>query len=654
MYLQFLMIIALLLPIPLWIEAATKLALHVTQEELVIWKQRALSGPYLDDWNAILTRANSFRSSPESRWVGNTTNVCYRASGLSSDSNPGRTKDANLRDAAFAYLITGDTTYRTPVLKQLLAQAAVPGTDFSDRKKWCTGDGATQGQREAANWVRRLAYGYSYIRAGISATDRVTLDTWFLNAGVYFESTYHAQVVKRFPKRLSDDYSCTGFVCPSSSAGLTHFGGNTVYQFHLVWDNNTAATGATVASVAALVDDANLKSLAQRMFKEHIKYGVFPGGWTTDQRRWGGYDGASQSSPLPYLGYAYAADMLGSLIVMADHLARSGDLSLYNYSTSEGLYGTQGGPKTLLKALQHVAGQTNGTVIQYASTVATSNSAKIIRDSGSGSTRVEFVNLTPANMFYKAATVKTAYTKTLPSSWQGIGCDMLSGEWCSYPRVRFMFGQMETLVNPYSITAPPKPAPVDSFSVMINNGNDHAEESIADGDVRTNPLALELEETQLGGFRFQNLPIPQGSTVTSAIIKFTPTTNPGNVGSPTYRIKVQDSITTAAFVAGAANNNISARTLRAEFVDWSPDSWTGDTINSASTSPNLAPLFQPLVNNINWDAANNAIVVVLTNVVNGQRIVKPLSQGGIIRLTVAYGDPSLSPPAGLRIISENP
>ena len=67
-----------------------------------------------------------------------------------------------------------------------------------------------------------------------------------------------------------------------------------------------------------------------------------------------------------------------------------------------------------------------------------------------GQTRVEFVNITPANVYYKDPAIAAAYQLAIPSSFDTSGCDMLGGEWCTYPRVRFMFGQMEGKVWPYT------------------------------------------------------------------------------------------------------------------------------------------------------------------------------------------------------------
>jgi hypothetical protein len=422
--------------------------LHFTDAEIAIWRSRKDNGPYKDEWTAVLNRATAWRNAPEARWSGNTSNSCWGASGLSSPTNPGRKRDAGLRDGGFVHLLTGDTTYLNVIRTQLLNQANQAGTNFGNTTRWCPNEGNGAADREVAEWVRRLVYGYSYIRHSLSSTDKEALDNWFLKAARYFESSVHKGVTNRFPGRLSGNYTCSGWACPGRERGITHFGGNSVYDFHLVWENTMASCMATVSAVGALLNDAPLKNRANLWVQEFLKYGVFPGGWTADQRRWGGYSGGE--SPKAYIGYSYQGTLLGSVISIADHLARSGDLTAYKFSTSDGLYGTAGGPKTLLKVLRHFASQTNGTVIQYASTTGTTDPALIIDDTGTES-RVEFVNLTPANIFYNDLAIITAYQKRLPANWSGIGCDMLSGEWCSYPRIRFMFGQMEGKVSPYSV-----------------------------------------------------------------------------------------------------------------------------------------------------------------------------------------------------------
>src|SRR5215831_7855528 len=83
----------------------TRLGLHVTQEELNIWKQRMVSGPYQSQWATIKSRADGFLTAPPGMWTARTTGGCWVDSG--TDTTPGRTLDREMRDAGLMYLLTG-------------------------------------------------------------------------------------------------------------------------------------------------------------------------------------------------------------------------------------------------------------------------------------------------------------------------------------------------------------------------------------------------------------------------------------------------------------------------------------------------------------------------------------------------------------------
>lgn len=431
--------------------------LHFTSEEIDIWRTRKSTGPYKEDWDAILSKATAWKNNPGPRFQGWTsTTSCY--SGSSAPSN--RSFDDGLRDAAFVYLITGESSYRDAVRTALLQQIKVAGTNFSDTKRWCPTTATLNGYGDYLTpWVRKLVYAYSYIKDNIAAAERSTLDSWFINAGRHFDTVLHNVVKKRFPNRYQDNYSCS-YPCPGESIGLTNYAGYTVYRFGEAWNNKGTSKNATVAAIGVLLKDQTLINNSTRYVKEWIKYGTYPGGQVHDQFRWGGVYASSSASPQH--GFLYSGLTIGSIISAADHIARAGDLSLYNFETSDGMFGSHGGPKSLKRVLQHFAGMANGTVKEYASSSATTNSGLIIdreNESQFGQTRVEYVNITPANVYYKDATIALAYQLSIPSHFDTVGCSTLQGEWCTYPRIRFMFGQMDGKIWPYiAIKTPSTPA----------------------------------------------------------------------------------------------------------------------------------------------------------------------------------------------------
>jgi hypothetical protein len=431
-------------------QADSRLAPHVTQAEVEIWKQRTMAGPYLDEWNRILSRANNFRSNPTGTWPGNQLNVAWNGDDVRDGKQPpnsypgggggNRTWGDEMRDAGLVYMITGDTSYRNPVRALLLKQAATAGTNFANATKWPSTYINMDKDFQIANWLRKVAYAYTYIRSSLSAGDRATIDAWFLNAATYWGKTVvHNTVRQRFPNWLNDNYSNPG------NQGKTHFGGYDAYSFSRAWDNKMATYTAVAGIVGPMLGNAELISTAKRFVKEWIRYATYPNCTIYDQYRW---NGAS-----PQTGWLYAMTTIGTNITTADHIARTGDTELYTYTSSEGAYNTVGGPKSLLCISRRIANMALGNVIVYASTTSTTDSSKIIDASGPGGNLVYDVALAQANVHYKDKTLKSSYTRPMPSNPSSGGYDPWGGDWGNLPAARFMFGQMEGKVWPYTTAA---------------------------------------------------------------------------------------------------------------------------------------------------------------------------------------------------------
>ena len=446
----------------------TRLGLHVTQEELNIWKQRAASGPYRTtgdvssnspgDWTRILSNANAFLSSPSSEiWAGQTSASCWWGDRTIVPPTPSRVRGEKMRDAAFAYLITGNTAYRDAARSQLLIQAATTGTNFADGSRWCNnppiGDSYSH---EITMWLAKILFAYDYIRPSISNSERATLDAWFRGAGIFWEAVVASTIKKRFPNRDKDDYTVTSSFLPNgddgSSPKLTHYNGWTKRGFHEGWNNRNGTQIRFAALVGVLINDNYLKNQGKRYFKEWLKYSVFPDGTDSDAHRW--------KSTAPALGWAYAGGMLAQMATMADHLARAGDAELYNYSTSEGMFGTAGGPKSLHQVITTYMNHVNGKTMRYATTQSNQVGDENYRihsiDKLANEARIHDTYLTPANVFYKDNYLKSIYMRTAsgapayPYRVASAGFSVYGGEQGIYPGILFMFGQMEGKVWPYA------------------------------------------------------------------------------------------------------------------------------------------------------------------------------------------------------------
>jgi hypothetical protein len=434
----------------------TKLAIHATQAEVDEWKKRLVSGPYADDWSRIIANANAFKASPTGQWAGNQLSTAWLGQDVYAGTQPpnkypSRTLGDKARDSGFVYLVTGDKSYRDPVVTLLLKQAGTSGTDFSNSTKWPINyltlprNGFGYQDFEISNWGRRLIYAYSYVRSSMTSSERSATDTWFINVATWVRTALHDLIKSRFPNRLSENWGSGTCGTEAPIHGLTHYDGFTTFRHQFPWDNRLLTHSAFIGAVGAVTGDSTSRLHARVHFKEWMQVNVYPDGTIFDQDRW-------NDKQNPQIGWMYATTALGTAITIADHLARAGDTSLYDYSTSNGCYGSTGGPKTLLKVLQRYANLALGNVIAYASKTPTSDPALRIDPDGTEH-YVSDLAMAQANLYYHDPIVKKALQRSTPSNPNNGGYNPWGGDWGNLPGVRFMFGQMDNIPSPYSSTS---------------------------------------------------------------------------------------------------------------------------------------------------------------------------------------------------------
>ena len=455
----------------------TRLGLFVTQEELNVWKQRAQSGPYKSsgdvsqnspgDWNRIKVNADAFLANPSAqRWAGNTLGRCPTHSDRSFQ--PANTLGRQIRDAAFAYLITGDTNYKTAVRNELMAQAATAGVKW-DGPLWSGGNCASNLNGTHLPvlsihvWMGKMVLAYDFIRHELSSTDKAALDQWFRAFSTrFYDNNYKYTIEKRWPKRSQDDYSSSPY--STAPAYKLYFGGPDWSWWHNGW-NNTMTTGVmTHGLIGIMLGDSYLKSQASRFVKEFIKYNIWSTGHLGDIHRWN--DGTT-----PCKGFWYPGAQMADTLLLAEAFARIGDTSLYTYATSDGYAGTSGGNKSLKLMIQTLQGTVNHTVNRFGTLDA--NKAKDNRYRIDGDCNdfkstgepgaidwdgIDDTWAVIANRYYKDDAIKNGYMRNTvagypaypsapnspggcPTPWEGSSCRM--------PALLFMFGQMEDKPLPY-------------------------------------------------------------------------------------------------------------------------------------------------------------------------------------------------------------
>jgi len=433
---------------------ATKhVALHCTEDEIKFWQERSQTYIYQTHYKRILDRANAFLAKPTADfWVGNQLSVPWKAPDIDvgkqkPNAEPSRQLGNSMRDAAFIWLLTEDHRYRDAVLKALLRQADAVGTKFMDRKRWLPYDTISYGNEDISMWLRRITYAYSYIRPSVNDADRTKLDKWFLDSGRYWVDNVCQWIEDYFPKYAAGDWKSPGkYPAPGVKHGMTHWDGYQVYKFHEIFHNKSAFAMSTGAAIGIMLNDAKIKDCAKRFFQDWMCFAVAKDGTVMDQYRWNDAKFYHEEKPAQ-TGYHYAGLVIGSMITMADHFARAGDMSLYTYETSQGAHGWDGGPKSLKQIVDRYVAMTLGKIKVYGSKDKNLTSDKIIN---AGKTMNHDIILSVANMYYRSEAIRDSYMRTsMPQHAWGGGYDVWGGDWGTYPAVLFMFGQREGKCPPY-------------------------------------------------------------------------------------------------------------------------------------------------------------------------------------------------------------
>jgi uncharacterized protein YjiK len=150
-----------------------------------------------------------------------------------------------------------------------------------------------------------------------------------------------------------------------------------------------------------------------------------------------------------------------------------------------------------------------------------------------------------------------------------------------------------------------------TIAIPINSGSDDAEEKPA-GNVIIGSIDLDLVASggnQTIGMRFNNVTIPQGTTIVNAYIQFTASGTQSTATSLTLEGEAADNAIT--FVNNI-NGNVSTRPRTNASVPWSPVAWT--TVGEAGVkqrTPDLTAIVQEIVNQNNW-ASNNSLAIIVT------------------------------------------
>ncbi|MES2732167.1 MAG: Ig-like domain-containing protein [Bacteroidota bacterium] len=469
--------------------AQTRLGLHVTQQELNIWRDRANRGPYKNkgdvqtnspgDWTRILENANKFRDNTAAlvadRWIPWAGSGCYPKS--VSATNVAHTQAGLLKDAAFVYLVKQDASYLPRVKAEILQYIRNPSLNFANRSRWCYVGDQNPGFI-VSEVLTRIVFAYDYVRiaGGFTADEQAEFQKWVYNAGQWYSDNIDKYFTLRYVNRLAGDYTLTNYSIRAEAAStkcLLYYGGPSAGFFAQGY-NNRLATCARFMGVAGVVcNNVSLQTNAKRFFFEWMRYGVYPNGEIADLHR--GFDDLTKGAES---GLMYSFGVAQVMSDLADLFARKGDASLYNYSTEEGCFGSQstGNPKNLFKVITNLQKYLNGTFKRYASKYSTTNANFLINGIDPFKTPGEIsydIWFSMANVFYNSSFISSNYRRQAagcrpyPQWPRSVGSNYpFGGHAAVYPGSLFMFGQMEGKTWPYAANTNQAP----SVS-MANPGN---------------------------------------------------------------------------------------------------------------------------------------------------------------------------------------
>lgn len=423
-----------------------------TEQELAIWRQRAQAGPYKTNGDAgVNTPGDWTRIKKGADELLNGVNDPLWKGAVSGPTNEPATRHDRVRDAAFVYLITGEEKYAKKVVEFLMVQVTDPTVQWPGRQ--LVGD---QGLFFTAGWMVKLLNAYSYVKNVATPNQQATIEKWFKEGADYFAKNVQHDLSKNFPDRLNENYSVKSNRALNADyrekwtwhdgKGAKH---NQIPVIAYWYNNRRAVMVGYVGFAGAYFQNAEWTHHAKVFFKEMLKFSTFPDGTMGEYERNG-------DRGLPIVGKIYSSYNIEMFVLVADALARTGDFELYEYQTSEGMFGTEGGNKSLKLLIKTFYDQANELVDRYTLFEGKYYRLNLINPLDQNRHWVNDIWFVKANLYYKDDYFKKSYTRTFSTSkpypasrWGTAGPVVYpwSGTSGIMPGYLFMYGGIEDKVD---------------------------------------------------------------------------------------------------------------------------------------------------------------------------------------------------------------
>jgi hypothetical protein len=139
------------------------------------------------------------------------------------------------------------------------------------------------------------------------------------------------------------------------------------------------------------------------------------------------------------------------------------------------------------------------------------------------------------------------------------------------------------------------------------------------------------------GLRFNNIILPQGSTISNATVQFT--AQDSGSGAMTINIVGEDIDNASTFTI--TDGDITSRTQTTASVSWIVPDWTIGDMTTDQETPNLAPIINEIIGRVGW-TSGNSIVIIFERPATSERDAESFdadpTQAPILKIITASGD----------------
>ncbi|MFU8804944.1 MAG: hypothetical protein ACNA8W_14115 [Bradymonadaceae bacterium] len=210
-----------------------------------------------------------------------------------------------------------------------------------------------------SQWLTRMIKARDMLgRDAFDDAENEVFDGWLYDYANWIAHwMHHEMYVKRVPNRLNRDYGSNSW--PETASSLSYDGGPLIGSAGKAYTNRHAAVASTMSLAANYVKHFGYQAPASagpaygrytvdelidhsRLFvEETIRFSIWPQGIQGDFERG---DQNNHGNASPQQGWLYSVNVLANLMEMAEYHAKRGDMSVWNYGTTEGHDGSAGAP----------------------------------------------------------------------------------------------------------------------------------------------------------------------------------------------------------------------------------------------------------------------------------------------------------------------